>query len=312
MPSSPYRGAKRKVGVDASPRMGVMGLGPSGSGAPATGVGGAMGPPSVPPRSLSAASSSGHGSVSGERSGEMNGYVGPQSQGQRSPSSSVSMPSGVNGGMGMELHSRPVQQQPPLSQPQPQQRQPSLPRQGSVAPKQGSVPPPDSTVVVVPPSTSTSAASAPTSGSAAVPPAPAASTPPTTTAATHLPPLPANVTLNPSVTRVKVVPLIDSVSLIPPLSDEEISNVKEWMEVDKVYEGVYKGMKDRMTEEAKDALYGWGKGGWWEKGGAGGGENVWGNRWRKPREPFDVRYPRTRKDREGRGRRGTRREGLRL
>jgi SWI/SNF-related matrix-associated actin-dependent regulator of chromatin subfamily B protein 1 len=71
-------------------------------------------------------------------------------------------------------------------------------------------------------------------------------------------------------------------------------------------------MKERMAGESKEGLNGWGKGGWWEKGGMAQVENPWGNRWREPRERFDVRYPRSRKEREGRGRRGTRREGLRL
>ena len=101
------------------------------------------------------------------------------------------------------------------------------------------------------------------------------------------------------------------------MSDKEIDDVKGWMEVDKGYDKVWKGMKERMVGEAKEALYGWGKGGWWEKGGGAGvgvvqTENPWGNRWREPRERFDVRYPRSRKERDGRGRRGTKREGLRL
>jgi SWI/SNF-related matrix-associated actin-dependent regulator of chromatin subfamily B member 1 len=142
--------------------------------------------------------------------------------------------------------------------------------------------------------------------------------PPAAEAVPQLPPLPANVSLNPAVTRVTVVPLVDSISSIPPLSEDEIVNIKKWIEVDKEYETVFRGMKERMTEEVKEALYGWGKRGWWEKGGGAGVGTVqmeghpWGSKWRRAREPFDVRYPRARKDRDGRSRRGTKREGLRL
>lgn len=136
----------------------------------------------------------------------------------------------------------------------------------------------------------------------------------------QLPPLPAGVSLNQAVTRVSVVPLIDSLAHIPTLREDEIAEVKAWMEVDRAYEARWRAAKEAMAEEARQAMYGWGKGGWWEKG---GGEGIGpaavaaaiegnGNRWRRGREPFDVRYPRTRKDRDGRGRRGVKREGLKL
>lgn len=124
----------------------------------------------------------------------------------------------------------------------------------------------------------------------------------------QLPPLPANVTLNPVVTRVSVVPLVNSLKTIPGLNKEEIADIQGWMKVDKEYEGVFRKMKERMGEEAREA-FGPGSVAWWEKGAL----DVNPNRWRRGREPFDVRYPKHRKDRDGRERRKPgRREGLRL
>ncbi|KAG6883249.1 hypothetical protein C0993_007230, partial [Termitomyces sp. T159_Od127] len=161
----------------------------------------------------------------------------------------------------------------PAPSPPPPARQPSLPRQ--------SVPPPESPAPAPPPD------------DAPAPVHPA------------LPPLPQ---LNPSTTRVTIVPLATSMSTIPPLSPAEIDDIKAWMRVDKEYEGVYRAMRDRMRHE----LVAGRARGWWEKGfvvpGAQPGDAGAGNRWRRSREVFEVRYPR-RKDRD---RRRGKREGLRL
>lgn len=130
-------------------------------------------------------------------------------------------------------------------------------------------------------------------------------------AAPQLMPLPPGVKLDPLVTRVTVVPLVDSVKHIPPLSEEEIEDIKGWMKVDKEYEGLFGKMKERMGEEVRE-MFGVGgpRAAWWEKG----SQSMNLNRWRRGRESFDVRYPRNmRKDRDGRERRrGGKREGLRL
>ncbi|TFK31601.1 hypothetical protein BDQ12DRAFT_671742 [Crucibulum laeve] len=123
----------------------------------------------------------------------------------------------------------------------------------------------------------------------------------------QLPPLPANVNLNPLVTKVTAVPLVDSLKLIPHLEEEEIKDIQGWMKVDKEYEGEYKKMKAKMGEELKE-VFGPQGAMWWEKGYQG--TNL--NRWRRGREPFDVRYPRSRRERDNRGKKPGRREGLRL
>lgn len=124
----------------------------------------------------------------------------------------------------------------------------------------------------------------------------------------QLPSLPANVNLNPAVTRVTVVPLVDSLKTIPALSDSEIEDVQGWMKIDKEYEATYRKMKERMAEEARE-VFGPGTIAWWEKGAL----DINPNRWRRGREQFDVRYPKNRKERDGRERRKTgRREGLKL
>ncbi|GJE86317.1 hypothetical protein PsYK624_023970 [Phanerochaete sordida] len=70
----------------------------------------------------------------------------------------------------------------------------------------------------------------------------------------QLPPLPTNVSLNPKVTRVSVVPLKDSETTIPALKQEEIERMKRWMKADDEYEARYKQMRERMTEEVREAI----------------------------------------------------------
>jgi SWI/SNF-related matrix-associated actin-dependent regulator of chromatin subfamily B member 1 len=118
-------------------------------------------------------------------------------------------------------------------------------------------------------------------------------------------PLPANVQLNQQLTRVTVVPLAGSDKTILPLSPSEIKDIQAWKQADKDYEGIWRKMKERMADELRTAT-GPSKAAWWEK------DAVDLTR-RKPREPFDVRYPRQKRDRDGRDRRKTgRREGLKL
>jgi len=50
---------------------------------------------------------------------------------------------------------------------------------------------------------------------------------------------------------------------------------------------------------------------WWERGAHGNGMGNW-NRWRKAREPFELRYPRQRPHASRSGRKTMKREGLRL
>jgi SWI/SNF-related matrix-associated actin-dependent regulator of chromatin subfamily B protein 1 len=120
-----------------------------------------------------------------------------------------------------------------------------------------------------------------------------------------LAPLPANVQLNHQVTRVTVVPLAGSDKTIPPLSQSEIKDIQAWKQADKDYEGIWRKMKERMVDELRTAT-GPSNASWWEK------DAVDLTR-RKPREQFDVRYPRQKRDRDGRDRRKTgRREGLKL
>ena len=56
------------------------------------------------------------------------------------------------------------------------------------------------------------------------------------------------------VTNVTIVPLKDSETTIPPLKEEEIERVKEWMKADKEYEGRYKAMRERMAEEVRETI----------------------------------------------------------
>ncbi|GLB39897.1 putative SNF5-domain-containing protein [Lyophyllum shimeji] len=321
LPGSPslssYRGAtagtKRKVG-DGSPR--------SAPGA------GAMGPPPSAAAAANGAATS-------------TGYSAPQTP---RPPSRLSLngaghtPAGTTSAAAQgtgEGPSRPGTRQGQQQQQQGQgqgqgqhQRQPSLSRQGSVpagTPKAESAPAGE-TPVPAPAHTAASTTAPALAAGGATPTAPgtpasvpastttgaAALPPPQPQVVPHLPPLPANVSLNPAVTRVTVVPLLTSLDTIPALSESEMNDVKGWMERDREYEGVFRQMKERMGREGREAL--WKGTAWWEKGFPGAQEGG-GNRWRRAREPFDVRYPRTRREPgrdAGRGRRGVRREGLRL
>lgn len=139
----------------------------------------------------------------------------------------------------------------------------------------------------------------------AAPAPPVTATAAAAAAAIHplLPPLPANVHLNPAVTNVSVVPLAGSDKAIPALSPSEISAIQAWQQVDRDYEGIWRATKERMAEEVRGVM-GPAGAAWWEK------EAVDGSR-RRPRESFDVKYPRQRKEVRG-GRRAPKREGLRL
>jgi len=329
LPGSPYRGAKRKVGD--SPRIGTLGMGLPG--------GVAMGPPHSIPRTLSASS--------GDMNNIMPGYNASLPPTHR-PSSSMGINGLGPGGMSTGRTGGEMADLPPPQQPQAlvqQQRHGSVPRQGSVplgklgraSPAEsismaqgelsfrpsGGVAPVTTTAVPVLPTAlpSSSTAAFPAVGSQQPPqlqpPGPTPVQAPTQAPAGQpptvpsLPPLPANVSLNPAVTRVTVVPLVDSLTHIPTLSEQEIGDIKGWMEVDREYEGAFRAMKKRAEAEAREAMFGWGKVPWWEKGGGGveGAGNM--NRWRRPREGFDVRYPRSRRE-GGSSRRRGKREGLKL
>lgn len=122
-----------------------------------------------------------------------------------------------------------------------------------------------------------------------------------------LPPLPANVQLNPNVTRVSIIPLAGSDKVIPTLTSEEIEEIQGWQARDKEYEPIHRKMRERMGEEVRAGPTG--KANWWEKD----AQVAAGMMSRRPREPFDVKYPRPKKERDGRDRRKVgRREGLKL
>ena len=331
LPGSPYRGAKRKVGD--SPRIGTLGTGLPG-GVP-------MGRPQSIPRTLSASS--------GDMNNMIPGYNASLPLTHR-PSSSMGINGLGPGGMGTGSISGEMADLLPPQQPQAsahQQRHGSVPRQGSVplvkpervSPAEslsmahgepsfrspGGVAPVTTAAVAALPTAlpSSSTASLPVVGSQQPaqlqPPGPTHVQAPTQAPAAQLPiipslpPLPAGVSLNPAFTRVTVVPLVDSLMHIPPLSDQEIADIKGWTEVDREYEGTFRAMKKRAEAEKQEAMFGWGKVPWWEKGGGGveGAGNM--NRWRRSREMLDVRYPRSRRDGGGSsGRRRGKREGIKL
>ena len=138
-----------------------------------------------------------------------------------------------------------------------------------------------------------------------VAPPPLAKTEPSTPSVQPiLPPLPANVQLNPNVTRVSIIPLAGSDKVIPIITPEEIEEIQGWQARDKEYEIIHRKMRERIGEELRTCPVA--KANWWEKDAAGMMN-------RRPREPFDVKYPRPRRERDGRDRRKVgRREGLRL
>ncbi|KAK7057551.1 hypothetical protein R3P38DRAFT_2841689 [Favolaschia claudopus] len=126
------------------------------------------------------------------------------------------------------------------------------------------------------------------------------------TSAASLPPLPASVQLNPAVTSVTVVPLATSLTAIPPIDADELKNIKDWMEVDRKYDGVHREMKHRMKAELQEAL-GPRHVPWWEKGTL----DTNASRFLHGREQFDVKYPYRKQDRES-TRKPPKREGMRL
>jgi SWI/SNF-related matrix-associated actin-dependent regulator of chromatin subfamily B protein 1 len=87
------------------------------------------------------------------------------------------------------------------------------------------------------------------------------------------------------------------------LTDAEIKDIQTWREADKDYEVIWRKMKERMADEIR-TITGPGKASWWEK------DAVDLTR-RRPRDQFDVRYPRQRRDGRDRRKAG-RREGLKL
>ncbi|KAJ7039043.1 SNF5-domain-containing protein [Mycena alexandri] len=141
---------------------------------------------------------------------------------------------------------------------------------------------------------------------AALPPPPPVPGP-SLSSAPSLPPLPASVNLNPAITRVTVVPLATSLTDIPPVSADEVEAVKEWMQVDKKYEGVYREMKTRMGAELRDVM-GPRSVPWWEKGALSGNAS----RFLQGNETFDVRYPYRKRDWERERKKPPKREGLKL
>ena len=62
--------------------------------------------------------------------------------------------------------------------------------------------------------------------------------------------LPGNA--NPDVTKVTKVALAGSGTTIPPLSDEDMKNMKEWLERDTEYGKELVSMKDRMRKEVRE------------------------------------------------------------
>ena len=120
--------------------------------------------------------------------------------------------------------------------------------------------------------------------------------------------LPSGITLNPAVTRLTTVPLTEAAEAIPSLSTETIRSVQGWMQADRAYDGVWRRTRERMAEEMREVR---GKRPpWWERDPEGMGMMP-----RRRRDGFDVRYPRTQRDRDrdARDKRKVgRREGLKL
>ncbi|KAF9473240.1 SNF5-domain-containing protein [Pholiota conissans] len=165
---------------------------------------------------------------------------------------------------------------------------------------------------VVPPAASTSVNTSATPGAAIT--ANGLASAPSTNGTTQPPAVPAvsGANYNPKTTEVTLVPLSTSLTTIPALSASEISEIQEWMATDRAYDARLREMQGRMLEEARETFSVGGAAGlqWWERGAPGNGVGNW-NRWRRQREQFDVRYPRTRREGQGR-RKGARREGLKL
>ncbi|KAJ7647665.1 hypothetical protein FB45DRAFT_734019 [Roridomyces roridus] len=115
--------------------------------------------------------------------------------------------------------------------------------------------------------------------------------------------------LNQAITRVTVVPLATSLTTIPPVSQEEIADVKRWMEADQAYGAVHRDMKTRMDAELREQLGGPQSIPWWEKGTLA----MNASRFAHGRDKFEMRYPYRTRDRfDGTRKKGARREGLKL
>lgn len=122
--------------------------------------------------------------------------------------------------------------------------------------------------------------------------------------------LPPGINANLTTTRVSVIPLVGSDKAIPQLTEEEITNIQGWIKTDQEYEGVYRTMKDKMMKEVKSDIGGAANIKWWDKGTLSGNPN---SGLRRRTEQFDVRYPRSRRERDpGRARKSKQREGLRM
>ncbi|KAJ7496935.1 hypothetical protein FB451DRAFT_1017060 [Mycena latifolia] len=225
--------------------------------------------------------------------------MGPPPHVLRSSSASGSEVNGYGRPLSSNGGGTPQPQRQPSFGPQTQtpQRQPSMPRSASPMKPAPSTPARTEPVIAAAPAV-------------APPPSavPAASAAPAPAVVASLPPLPALVNLNPSVTRVTVVPLASSLTTIPPVTLDEVSSIKEWMEVDRAYEGVFREMKTRMGAEYREFM-GPRHIPWWEKGTL----DVNMSRFSQGRDKFEVRYPYRRRERDGSSRRkGARREGLKL
>lgn len=128
-----------------------------------------------------------------------------------------------------------------------------------------------------------------------------------------LPPLPASVQLNQAVTKMTPVPLSQSATLIPPLTTEEIEDIKKWMTADRAYEARFRAMKDRAKQELMRIGVPAGtvvaRPKWWERD----PETEAKVAERRKKEKFALEYPHGHSSKEGSSkRRGKRREGLKI
>ena len=111
---------------------------------------------------------------------------------------------------------------------------------------------------------------------------------------------------------MSVVPLVDSETAIPPLSEDEIHHVQEWMKADKEYEVRYRKMRERVGEEMKKTVSA--PRAWWEKDfslGVGGDEQMKrrrGDKWQLT--GLKTQKEREMKDKKRMGKRVGKRVGL--
>ncbi|KAJ7209739.1 hypothetical protein GGX14DRAFT_631874, partial [Mycena pura] len=190
--------------------------------------------------------------------------------------------------------------------PQPQRQASFGPQRPQTPARQSSVPRSVSPVKREPSTPAPAAAPTPSAAPLAPAPPPSAVPAPAQQTVPSLPPLPASVNLNPAVTRVTVVPLATSLTTIPPVGPEEVESVKEWMEKDRAYEGVFREMKARMGAEMREMM-GPRNIPWWERGTL----DTNNSRFLQGREKFEVRYPYRKRERDS-GRRKNKREGLKM